>query len=249
MDIESLWSQLEKFNLTSYSNGYPNSSKAAENSFKENTARFSIFNQNIVRALVPYDLVANFSEKENNNVNISYQYFCEMMLINLVTSLEVYLKDVFYSITPNVTVDSIIDKSVFVQFLKKLNITDRYLEVFSEFNGNNYPISKIIPKRIDFQQKKKLKISYRMLGIELGEITNKTIWNNIFDKDTGYIAKRHKIIHMGFAETIQSHKEIDVDFVAKAALDICTFIYELDKKIVFEFPKNKYPMLYFQKVE
>ncbi|MGP8023858.1 MAG: hypothetical protein ACLPHE_07530 [Methanobacterium sp.] len=160
-----------------------------------------------------------------------------------------YLKDIFLRIIPELIVDDMNDKEVFVKFLKKFMLIDKYLESFSKFNGNNYPISELIPKRIDFQQKEKLKIAYKMLGIDLKKVPEDKVWNNIFDKKTGYIAKRHKIIHSGVVETLISRENLDINLINEAILDICNFVYELDKEIVSKYRKDKYRNLYWIKAQ
>jgi hypothetical protein len=171
-------------------------------------------------------------------------FFLEMMLVNLITSIEVYLKDTFLETSPYIIVEDVEDKESFVTFLRRFNILDEYLNCFSKYGGNNYPISKLLPNRIDFQQKRKLKIAYRLISIDLKNITRKNVFNNIFDKKTGYIQQRHRIIHDGYAEIVNSHQNLNNKFVINAALNICQFSYELDNLIISKYPKDQYPDLY-----
>ncbi|MBM4240653.1 MAG: hypothetical protein FJ150_03145 [Euryarchaeota archaeon] len=168
----------------------------------------------------------------------------EMIIINLITSLEVYLKDTFLDISQYITVEDISDKGVFVTFLSRFFIKNKYFELFSKYGDNYYPLSELIPFRVDFQQKRKLVIAYKLLLIDLENLVTSDIWNNIFDKKDGYISKRHKIVHNGFFESINSIEYLDKEFIKKATIEICQFVYELDKVIVSKYPKNKYPDLY-----
>jgi hypothetical protein len=243
---EILWQELEKLDLTDYNNkSVAKSPIVFNNQFNNRTGKYSIFNQNLIRALVLYDMIGNYKVEEGL-INISALFLIEMILLNLITSLEVYLKDTFLTISPLITVENINDKKAFILFLKEFNMKDRYFKRFSENNGNDYPLSKLIPKRIDFQRKEKMEIAFKVISIDLKHLEIEDYWVNIFVKERGYLKKRHKIVHTGFIETINSRNDLDINFINKATIDICKLVYEIDKIVVSKYPKDKCPDLYFQ---
>jgi hypothetical protein len=76
MNSDNLWSELEKYNLTQYnSDGTPKSNLAYKNQFKDNTAILSIFNMNLNRALIPYDVIVN--SEEEGSIDMEYLFSCE----------------------------------------------------------------------------------------------------------------------------------------------------------------------------
>jgi hypothetical protein len=162
--------------------------------------------------------------------------------------MEVYLVDVFKKLSSQVTIENI-DKRKFVNFLRALRLEKDYLDSLKEYGNNNIPLSKIIPERIDFQQKDKCKIAYSLLGIDLPTIADKEqkIWGRIFgDTENSYTQIRHNIIHRGVSATARLSQKLDIELVQKAILDITKFISLLESIIVSKYPKSAYPDLYPQ---
>lgn len=116
---EILWKELEKLDLTDYAENRAISLTAFHNQLNDHTGRYNIFNQNLTRALILYDLIGHYKVEEGL-INTSKLFFMEMVLLNLITSLEVYLKDTFLTIAPFISLETINDKKTFVKSFKTI---------------------------------------------------------------------------------------------------------------------------------
>lgn len=218
------------------------------NIIEKRTSKFVFFNNNLNRALFLYPSLLNL-EKEEDFINLHYQFFCETVLINLITSLEVYLRDIFRFVSTEIPIKKV-DMKKFIKFIKEFTIQDNYFKALEKYGNHDVPLSEVIPSRMDFQQKDKSKTAYNLLSIYLPEIVDKKqeTWDRIFGKPNGYIQIRNKIMHNGSIISFLEHETIDIELINNATLDIVKFVYNLDEKIKSEYPKKNYPKLYFQPV-
>lgn len=91
-----------------------------------------------------------------------------------------------------------------------------------------------------------MEIAFKVISIDIEHLESEDYWDKIFNKLEGYLQKRHKIVHNGWVETINSRDELDINFINNATIDICKLVYEIDNIIVSKYPKDEYPDLYFQ---
>jgi len=247
-DIEKLWELLLQCDIVKL---FADKKVEHLDAFDKHSSMFVIFNLNINRALILYPLLLTIQKKADQHhmdlqLDFQYLHFCEVILICLITSMEVYLVDMFKQISSLVTVKDV-DKRKFVDFLRQFRLEKEYLDSLKNYGNDSIPLSIIIPGRIDLQQKEKCKVAYSLIGIDLPRIVDgeSKTWDKIFGntKDS-YVQMRHNIIHRGMGATVRLSQKLNIDLVESAILDVAKFVYMTDLTIVSKYPREKYPEIY-----
>lgn len=254
---EDLWSKLGEFKLFRYKwdeekqIGLPENIKSFEEVIYDHTNEFHTFIMSLNISLKLYPMVLSM-EDVDGFINHNYLFYCDMILISLITSLESYLERSFRNLASKVQIEDL-DMETFVNFIKEFRIEPEYFKALKENNNHEFILADVLPKRMDFQQKNKAKIAYKLFKVYLPTIADEKqyTWNRIFGEKNGYMALRHGAIHAGVINSIlkkiDGNNVVDENLIASASVDISKFVYELDKAISREFPKLKYPNLYAQK--
>lgn len=194
---------------------------------------------NINRAVVYYPEIIKIDNDEDffNSQSI---FLFQSMLILLITALEVYLRSVFQGISMRLIVSQL-DMNKFVKFLKEFNLKNQFLKKLSEVGNLEFLFSDILPERIDLQQKEKCKIAFNLIGIGVQNVNN-SIWEKIFSTKSGYLQKRHKIIHGG-PNQITDIRNInnfninqEIEELEKTIMDIVQFVFYIENQRIFLYP-------------
>jgi hypothetical protein len=213
---KELWKELSGYDIFPFEESIPDDVR-----FKH-TKNYIDFNHNICFALPFYQDVVDY-EMGSKKGHLKYMTERENTILRLITGLEVYLVDTFRMISKSVTFE-MIDRSKLVDFVKEFRSEKEYFHELKKSSGA-ITLDKIIPKRIDLQQKEKCKIAYLSIGVDVTSITGNdlVIWNKIFNGKNGYMQMRHQIVHGGSLQTYGA--KINADYIRDAALDIVNFIY------------------------
>lgn len=186
------------------------------------------FTYSVNRAIIFYPKLLKIESLEDF-INFENSLYYDTILLFLINALENYLIDTFKYLAEGVQILQITHKDL-KKFLRVFNITRKFLKKRSQYA--NYLLSALIPDRIDMQQKKKCKIAYKLLNIDLAEL-NPEIWENIFTKKSdGYMQRRHKIVHASFQSEIKNINELglksEVEYIEKAITDIARFVHDIE---------------------
>jgi len=256
---EDLWSKLGEFKVYRRRWDEENQTALPENLnlFKEvlynHTGEFYTFIMSLEMSLKLYPTVLGIENKKGF-INYDHLFYCDIILISLITSLESYLVRSFRKLAFEVKIEDL-DMETFVNFIKEFRIEPEYFKALKEHSNHEFILSNVLPNRMDFQQKNKAKIAYKLFNIYLPTLTDEkqVTWNRIFGEKDGCIALRHGAIHAGIINSvikkIDGDNVVDENLIFEATLDISKFVYELDKSISRKFPKSKYPNFYAQKAQ
>ena len=127
--------------------------------------------------------------------------------------------------------------------VKKFNKWLNKLRINIKLNHNNIDLLRnvklfsIFPpiKKISFQEKETVAYAFKLLNIDLANLFP-VLWQKIFaDEGSSYIKLRNTIIHSGAKGSLFG-PEIDLSTVESCYKNIAEFIYNIDKKLIDEFP-------------
>jgi hypothetical protein len=244
----SLWEKLWEFKLFKV----PENEEASIEVSNNHTNEFIFFNIGLNLSLKLYPTVLKMENKEGF-INHDYYFYCGIILISLITSLESYLERNFRILASKISVEDL-NMETFVKFIKEFRIEKEYFNALKEYNTHEFFLSYVLPERMDLQQKDKVKIAYKLLSIDLPGIADEKqkIWESIFGEKEGYVSLRHETVHLGYPNFVLNYSAddnvVNDKLIFQAALNISKFVYELDKSISMKFPKIDYPNLYAQEV-
>jgi hypothetical protein len=233
-----LWGKLQDFDLYKYAD-----KPIPVVKINKHTNYFKKFFTSINMSLILYPKILKAKNKDDYN-KFDYYFYCNMSLVSLITSLETYLENNFRAIAAESLVKDL-NTEILVDFVKKFNIKPNYFEILKKYDA--FKLSKILPSRMDFQQKDKAKIAYKLIDIDLKTIADKNckIWESIFKKDNGYIDLRNNIIHVDIIKNdISNPMRINEELIYRASIDIAEFVFKLDKSISNEYPSPQYTDFY-----
>ncbi len=211
---------------------------------EKHTLAFPNFILNFNRALSIYpDIIQNVK-----NNPIKFTFLCENVIVNLITAIEDYLRTAFMTIAYITTMEDLFfryGKNGFNEIgeVDKFNKRIRKLRVNLRLSYDNIDLLRnvklyaLLPpiRQLSFQEKNIVRCAYQLLNIELSELFP-TLWQKIFsDESSSYSQLRHKIIHSGAKGSLFG-PEIDLSTVEACYKDIAEFVYNIDKKLVKEFP-------------
>jgi hypothetical protein len=185
------------------------------------------FSYSVNRVIIFYLKLLKIESLEDF-INYENSLYYDTILLFLINALENYLVDTFEYLAERVEILHI-NQTDLKKFLKVFNISQNFLKKRSR--SANF-LSEIIPERIDMQQKKKCKIAYKLLNIDLAEL-NPEIWENIFKKKSdGYMQRRHKIVHASYQSEIKNVNELnlksEVEYIEKAIINITRFVHDIE---------------------
>jgi len=250
IDKNEIWNKLEKLGLIR--------SLSSFNIWSEgkHTRAHLIFNENMKRAITLIPEINNEIKTRISSRTLRLNHLIELTLIALITSLEVYLEDLFRD-SLNYTNISKINKDYLIRFLEHFQIEKSYFEEYLKTNNFEFSFSKIFPKkkRLNFQDLKTLKVAYKSINIEIVDIIDEAdsgLWGKIYSKEKdnpGYLFLRHKFIHQGWKSSIIYKEYLKPETIENAIIDIAKFINIIEKKILDIYPKKKYPLFYIQELK
>ena len=203
---------------------------------------YTIFNTNINRAIALYPEVVKISKTEDF-FKMKNIFIFQTMHILLITALEVYLSNLFLWVSQERIIISDLDSKIFVKFLKTFSLRYQFLDIFAERGNLDFSLGDILPEINDvsvFQQKKKCKIAYNLIGIDVVNIPE-SIWDKIYSKN-GYIKKRNLFIHSDLHNyiAINNIRDFDLDKniedLENALMDIVKFVYYIEHQRFFRYP-------------
>ncbi len=225
---DDFWNELQKFDLVKLEFTAYNSKKIefiTNYSFKTN--QNLIFNFNINRAMIIYEEILN-----NTSDEFKYTTLCENTLIFLITALEVYFSQTFRTISSIINIGQV-DYYSLKKLLNVLRININFKK-YSYDSLKDIKLFHMLPKRLEFQDKKKCKVAFSLFDIDVPSL-NEKIWKNIFSKNNlGYLYLRHAIIHG--SNILSPRKFINLETVENCFLEICELVYLLEEKIIDKFP-------------
>ncbi len=234
---EKLRKELFKYNITGLTElKYSKSSlfytfESPPNDF---THIFGKFILNINRTLSLFSDIVNYQKTDD----IKYNLICEMLIIQIITSLEVYLTDIFKSLSYIRILNSFNIKKL-NDFLNELRINILFEDTIPD-DLKKVRLYWILPEILDFQRKEKLKKAFLLFDIELHYIDER-IWERIFSKEqTGYIKLRNGIVHKGAEHSLFKIEPINLEKIIQSLCDICKFIFLIDSEIIKKNPKIPY---------
>lgn len=203
---------------------------------------YTIFNTNINRVIALYPEIIKISKSEDF-FRMKNIFIFQTMHILLITALEVYLSSLFLWVSRERILISDLNPKIFVKFLKTFSLRYQFLDIFAKRGNLNFPLGDILPERNDasvFQQKKKCKIAYNLIGIDVVNIAE-SIWDKIYSKN-GYIKKRNLFIHSDIHNyiAINNIRDFDLDKqfedLENALMDIVKFVYYIEHQRFFRYP-------------
>jgi len=176
------------------------------------------FYVNINRVMRIYEILMNTKESKKTKIRLQFHTLCETIIILLMSSIEVYLTDVFlilysklssFSLTPD-------DINNLNDYNKKLN--------------NNKPI---------FNNKDNIKKAFSLFGIDLISNIDTKIWQKIFSSGKynpklefdGYMRFRHRIIHNRTiyldikSNLVKFRYPFSLECIKMCILDVSDFIF------------------------
>ncbi len=204
---------------------------------------FTIFTTNINRAIALYPEIIKISQPEEF-FNIKNIFIFQTMQIHLITALEVYLSGLFLWVANNNVLISHLDPKLFIKFLKTFNLKNQFLDKFAEKGNLDFFLGEILPERIDasvFQQKRKCKIAFKLIGIDVVNI-EESIWEKIYTSENGYITKRNLCVHSDIHDYLGIKNIYDFDLkqvfevLENTIMDIVKFVYYIEHQRFFKFP-------------
>jgi len=169
----------------------------------------------------------------NLGSEIKYEFVCENTLIILITSLEVYHGDLFKNLSKANSIGKI-ERNKLKNFANSFRINID----FSQTNYDTFkdiPLLHFLPKRLDFQQKQKVRNAFLLFDIDL-EAIDKKIWQKIYSKDPlSYSNLRHLVVHKGKSFTPKN--KVNLEVIENCILDIAKFVYLIEKKATEKYPQ------------
>ena len=200
---------------------------------------YSEFNVNMNRAVAYYPEIIKI-DKNEDFFNSQSIFLFQSMHILLITALEVYLRSVLHGVSMRLIVNHL-DMRKFVLFLKEFNLRNQFLKKLSEVSNLEFLLSDILPERMDLQQKKKCKVAFNLIGIDVVNANN-SIWEKIYSTESGYLQKRHIIIHGG-PNQITDIRNInnfninqEIEELENAIIDIVQFVFYIENQRFFRYP-------------
>lgn len=203
---------------------------------------YTIFTTNINRAIALYPEIVKISKPEDF-FNLKNIFISQTMHILLITALEVYLSSLFLWVSRQRVLISNLDPKIFVKFLKTFTLRYQFLDLFAERGNLDFPLGDLLPEKMDasvFQQKRKCKIAYKLIGIDVVNIAE-SIWEKIYSKN-GYIQKRNLIIHSNIHSYlgINNIRDFDLDKhiedLENTLMDIVKFVFYIEHQRFFRYP-------------
>jgi tetratricopeptide (TPR) repeat protein len=202
---------------------------------------YTNFTTNINRAIVYYPEIINVDSPEDF-FNLRIIFIFQTMHILLITALEGYLGDLFKWISQNILISNL-EARLLVKFLKTFNIRNEFLNIYAKKGNFNFTLSEILPSRMDFQQKKKCKTAYNLVGIDVVNISD-SIWEKIYAPE-GYIKRRNSYVHSDMTEylRIKNIKNIqdfnlenEIEEFENSLMDIVKFVFYIEHQRFFRYP-------------
>jgi len=204
---------------------------------------YTHFAVNINRAVSFYPEIIKMKRAEEYFETRNLFIFHSIYIL-LITALESYLAELFRNISKKLLVSDLdLEYKQMKDFLNKFNIRDKFLLKVFESNNLNFSLSDILPKALDFQQKEKVKMAYKLIDMNVAEIDN-TLWDRIFSKTHGYIKKRNDIVHKGLENIIEVNNINDLDLdkeieeIESAIIDIVQFVFYVETLRFFNVPED-----------
>ncbi len=181
---------------------------------------------------------------------IKFSFLCENVIVNLITSIEDYLRSAFMTIASKNTLEDLFFRYGENGFnepgmVKSFNTHISKLRVNIRLDYNNIDLLRkvklyaLLPPilQLSFQKKEIVKRAFQLLSIDLPNLFP-TLWLRIFsDEPSSYLKLRNKIIHSG-AKGSLSGPEIDLSTVESCYRDIAEFIHCIDKRLIEVFPNQ-----------
>jgi len=191
---------------------------------------FLDFTFGINRAVSFYSKILKIETSEDF---LSYEntLFYDTIILFVINALKNYLISTFRFLAEGMNA-STINKKYLIKFIREFNIERKFLKKLEEYDSLEFLVSELISERIDLQQKKKCKIAFKLLNINLPEINDK-IWENIFKNESnGYMQRRHKIAHTTFQSEIHNVNQINVkdeiEYIENVILDVVEFVHDIE---------------------
>lgn len=229
---EEIWNLLNKFNVYKLSYIY---NKRGKLIIKSNFNKFAFsythvkFVEHINRVMLLYPIIIKEEKTTEISKKIENYLYRSNFLILLINSLEVYLDMVFRWASKFLYIRNI-NKKIFIKFIKKFWIRDNFFNKLIEKDDLNINFTEILPERMDFQNKEKVSIAFKLININLSELYE-DYWHNIFDnEDTSYIQTRHRVIHGKMPNLDNIDNECSINFIERALLDIVYYVFFIEEK-------------------
>ena len=167
--IDALWEILAQFNINilkdiSFDGNQSSFSFVSHDSHKapvwqdtikslKNSVSYIRFSVKINRLMLIYpDLV-----KESEVKSLKYNLLCENAIVVLMTSFETYLSDIFKVLSQRVDIKDI-EESKLKRFLRTIGFSTNYFITLPLVT--NHKLERILPERIDFQDKDRCKDAF-----------------------------------------------------------------------------------------
>lgn len=208
------------------------------------TLAFPNFILNFNRALSIYPEIIQNAEDNP----LKFSFLCEIIIVNLITSIEDYLRTAFITIAYKNTLEDLIfhyGENGFSELgmVKKFNKWLNKLRINIKLDYNNIDLIRnvklyaLLPSidQIPFQEKETVSCAFKLLNIDLPNLFP-TLWQKIFSNDSSsYIKLRNTIIHSGAKGSLFG-PEISLTIVESCYKDIAKFIYKIDNQLIKVFP-------------
>ncbi len=203
-----------------------------------------VLNFNRAFSIYPY-IIQNV-----DNNPIKFSFLCENVIVNLITSIEDYLRSAFMTITYRTTLEDLAFRYGELGFneiglVKKFNKWIRKLRICIKLTYDNIDLLRnvkfygLLPpiQQLSFQEKDIVRCAFQLLNIDLPTLFP-TLWQIIFSHEpSSYIKLRNTIIHSGAKGSLYG-PEIDLEKIESCYRDIAEFIYSIDKKLTEDFPNQ-----------
>lgn len=192
------------------------------------TNEFFTFNISLNMCLKLYPNILRM-DNEEGYINYDFIFGCNLILISLITSLESYLERSFRILAKEMRVANL-DQDNFNKFIKQFKCQNNYSDALKVNTNNEILLHDVLPKRMDFQQKDKAKIAYKLSKIDLPSTADEKhkIWENIFG-NVGYISLRNEMVHAGLVNSILKYINGNIHYlelIFNASKDISKFVYD-----------------------
>ncbi len=139
-------------------------------------------------------------------------------LVLLITTIESYLEQLFYSLCKSHTVKDV-EENVFKKYLKDFDIKIKYEYVEIE----TMRLSNYFSEKLNFQNKNLCKNAFSLFGFKIAEIDTK-LWETIYAGEKSYIQIRHGLIHAGPEYGLYKINRINIEYFEEIMLDIARFL-------------------------
>lgn len=219
---------------------------------KFNTYEYETLEFNINRIMFLFEGLCHYEKIriKKHNINASYKFevvdlrfqaYCEIILSSLITTIEVFLDELFRRISGKISLTNL-DLIKLKKFLKKFGYKyknkyfkkEKYVRKFVK-KYNSKSLKEILKDRLDFQQGENCKVAFSLININLPALDN-TLWEKIFSKGNKYslIELRHRIIHMGANSLLL--KRFIIEDIKEAILNSVKFLYLVESERQKKFP-------------